>query len=505
MLALFIGLALGFSSCDSSFFDETVYSDLKDDTYSKADAQLLCNGIYSLVRFWSYGTENNFVHNTEGGTDCFFYNKGADNTISDGGTINYLNQSLSSSELSTLYDSFFDVITQSNELIRKYSNWKDDHEDNDKAIALCVAQARFWRCMAYDKMCQVWGSVPLVMEDTENIDIGKAQATDAELRTYFLEEYTALTTLLPKSYEGDVISRPTRWAAYAALARYELNSGDNLAAAKAAKCVIDSGGFALADHYTDLFASPNNAEDILVIENKSYENQGNRYQAYSLETRLLTLLNLTGISAHNEYGMPYCFYQTFDKNDLRAQRYNDTTRSGLILEGYYALNDSTPLYGTAQEPSSLQATNHRVITLKWPLTSSLPSGVEGSGCFPLLRLGETYLTYAEAEARLGHEAEARLYVNKIRTRAGLEDLEELSGDSLLTAILAERGWETYHEGYRREDLKRYGVLLKKVSEKYASTHEGNPLPWADETYRALWPFPEKQFMYNVFLKQNPGY
>ena len=66
--------------------------------------------------------------------------------------------------------------------------------------------------------------------------------------------------------------------------------------------------------------------------------------------------------------------------------------------------------------------------------------------FPALRLGEVMLTYAEAENELGHLEEAKTYVDKIRSRAGLENLPaNLNMASMRDAILDERGWELYHE------------------------------------------------------------
>ena len=113
--------------------------------------------------------------------------------------------------------------------------------------------------------------------------------------------------------------------------------------------------------------------------------------------------------------------------------------------------------------------------------------------------------YAEAENELGHLEEAKTYVDKIRSRAGLENLPaNLNMASMRDAILDERGWELYHEGYRREDLVRHGKLLEKVNEKY-HYYFGKDMPWKNNNDRILQPIPTNALLLNPLLKQNPGY
>ena len=70
------------------------------------------------------------------------------------------------------------------------------------------------------------------------------------------------------------------------------------------------------------------------------------------------------------------------------------------------------------------------------------------------------------------------------------------------AILDERGWELYHEGYRREDLVRHGKLLEKVNEKY-HYYFGKDMPWKNNNDRILQPIPTNALLLNPLLKQNP--
>ena len=72
------------------------------------------------------------------------------------------------------------------------------------------------------------------------------------------------------------------------------------------------------------------------------------------------------------------------------------------------------------------------------------------------RLAEIYLNFAEAAMEAGHADEAIVYVNKVRTRAGMPDLPaSLSGNDLRLRIHNERRVELALEGNRYFDVRRW--------------------------------------------------
>ena len=97
---------------------------------------------------------------------------------------------------------------------------------------------------------------------------------------------------------------------------------------------------------------------------------------------------------------------------------------------------------------------------------------------------------AEALLRTGNAAGGLAIVNQIRTARGATPLASLTADNLLD----ERGRELYWEGWRRNDLIRFGKFLNAWQEKAASTSE-----------RLLFPIPNEQLAVNPNLTQNPGY
>ncbi|GAA4140260.1 RagB/SusD family nutrient uptake outer membrane protein [Sphingobacterium kyonggiense] len=90
--------------------------------------------------------------------------------------------------------------------------------------------------------------------------------------------------------------------------------------------------------------------------------------------------------------------------------------------------------------------------------------------FPIVRLAELYLNYAEASANYSNSLDANglKYVNAVRTRAGIPGIFEangnLAGADLIKAIQRERMIELMFEGHWSRDLKRW-----KLAESYYAT------------------------------------
>jgi len=82
-------------------------------------------------------------------------------------------------------------------------------------------------------------------------------------------------------------------------------------------------------------------------------------------------------------------------------------------------------------------------------------------------------------------------VNQIRAKRNLPNVESLD----LPGLLMERGHELYLEGWRRNDLIRFGKFNDPVQER----------PDASPAYRVVFPIPNIALSSNPNLKQNFGY
>jgi hypothetical protein len=130
------------------------------------------------------------------------------------------------------------------------------------------------------------------------------------------------------------------------------------------------------------------------------------------------------------------------------------------------------------------------------------SGTYSDSDFPIFRLGDTYLMYAECAIRgAGDLATATTYVNALRTRANTTTVNQ--GDLTLNFILDERARELHFEGHRRTDLIRFGKFSggAYIWPWKGGVASGSPT----QAYRDLFPIPANAMSANLNLIQNPGY
>ena len=137
-------------------------------------------------------------------------------------------------------------------------------------------------------------------------------------------------------------------------------------------------------------------------------------------------------------------------------------------------------------------------------------GSDGSGDFvdvdfPMFRLADAYLMYAEIFLRGGggSASTATEYVNMLRERAYGSTAGNIDATDLtLEFILDERSRELHWEGHRRTDLVRFNQFT-----------ENGVWPWkggimegkTTEKYRDVYPIPSSDIIANPTLTQNDGY
>jgi len=121
--------------------------------------------------------------------------------------------------------------------------------------------------------------------------------------------------------------------------------------------------------------------------------------------------------------------------------------------------------------------------------------------FPLFRLSDAYLMYAECAVRGAAGADmalAQSYFNQVRNRSNAGNLTVT-----LQNILDERGRELNLEGVRRQDLIRFG---KFTGGSYLWPWKGGSKDGTaiSDNYK-LFPIPATALQSNPNLTQNTGY
>jgi len=127
--------------------------------------------------------------------------------------------------------------------------------------------------------------------------------------------------------------------------------------------------------------------------------------------------------------------------------------------------------------------------IKYP---SFDSAGDGAATDPIMfiRHAEMVLIASEAAAEMGDFTTASMYINMVRTRAGLADIT-LDANNYVDAILQERFVELAQEGaHRLIDLRRKGMAEDVLG------------PLGYDACDDIWPIPQRDIDRNTNLDQN---
>jgi hypothetical protein len=282
------------------------------------------------------------------------------------------------------------------------------------------------------------------------------------------------------------------------------DSGDMGQVISLADQIISSPqGYDLADNYFDNFSAQNtqkSPELIWVEENLGGSSSGDVHTRW-----FMTMHYNQNPSGWNGFATLSDFYDKFDPNDLRfGSEYEGVTDVGGprvgFLEGQQFDGDGNELddrkgnklaftrdVRLIESDNNLEITGIRVV--KYPPDMVNPGG-NSDNDYVHFRYADVLLMKAEALLRNGDPGAALDIVNQIRVKRGVPALGSLSLESLLD----ERAYELYWEGWRRQDLIRFGKFLDAWQEKSATSSTA-----------LLMPIPNGALAVNPNLKQNPGY
>ena len=373
----------------------------------------------------------------------------------------------------------------------------------DATMRTYRAEARFLRAYQYWVLIDLFGNPPFIDESTPTGKVYPRQISRSELFSYVESELKAIESDLmePKANE---YGRADKAAAWALLSRLYLNAEvytgtERYADAAAyAERVISSNKYTLHTKYENLFLADNNLNN----------------------PEVLLSINYDGTSSQNWGGM------TFLVNSSTSADAKTATGKNMGVGGGWAGNRATKalldLFGsnTATDTRCLMKATTPVISdvTKFDqgvyiykfrnVTSAGANGSNGDHCdtdFPLFRLSELYLNYAEAAIRGKADGTKGLqYLNLVRARAYGNATGNYTALPSLDELLNERGREFYWEAQRRTDLIRFG---KFTSATYLWPWKGGVAAGKGlDAYRTLYPIPSDDLQANPEkLRQNPGY
>lgn len=407
------------------------------------------------------------------------------------------------------YSRAFYHISLANEFLRQTTDEKLAARGVDASlkteIATFRAEARFLRAFSYTNLMDLFGNVPITTEADPVGFFYPVQKSRAEVFAFVESELKDLDTSLPNARANEY-GRVDKVAAKFLLAQIYLNSkvytGTERFNETATLCseIINSGYTFANVPYRYLFSADNDkngAQNEFIFPIVS---DGVAIRATGGGMSFILHAGIGGSMDAASRGMDGGWQGTRTRKEFVAL-FPDATATGDKRGTFYT------------DGQALDITNISTFTDGYAVTKYINKKADGSAAqrtdipdtdFPMFRVSDAYLMYAEATLRgasTGNVGTALGYVNQIRTRAGAQNIS--TAQLTLDFILDERGRELFWECHRRTDLIRFGKFSggSKIWQWKGGVMNGT----STESYRDLMPIPSKTIQANPTLKQNPGY
>ena len=391
------------------------------------------------------------------------------------------------------------------------------------------AEVRAVRAMFYYYLMDMFGNVPLVVSEETPIKNIK-QSSRSKVFRFVFDELQTVAPLLPNEHsnrEGAYYGRITRPVAWFLLAKLALNAeiyadddwtdgtklngrniyftvaGHRLNAWQTVECYADSiasAGYSFEGNYAKNFSvhNENSVENIFTIPMNKIV-YANQFQ-YLFRSRHYRHGDMLGMGSENGTSATVSTVETYGYGtnivDTRytLNFYSDTLRiDGNVIYlsknkplVYMPLEIKLDLTGTKYEKTAGARMSKYEID-----RTAYSDGKLQDNDIVLFRYADVLLMTAEAKVRNGQNGNAEL--NRVRARVSMP-----ARSATLKNILDERLMELMWEGWRRQDLIRFG--------KFSSSYDQRPqLDGESSGYTTVFPIPNTACKLNVNLKQNHGY
>lgn len=397
------------------------------------------------------------------------------------------------------YNRIFMNIAFCNEYLRETTDSKLQgrglSDEMKTKIAGYRAECRVLRGLNYYFAMDLYGNVPFVTEEAATGSYMPEQIMRKDLFNWIETELKDCIGHLPAKGLYGTVNNAT---AYMILAKMYLNAEVYTGAKKYTECIealknILGAGYSIEKNYQHNFCADNNKSTEIIFP---IVYDGKNATTYGGTTYIMASAFGSDMNPGTNYGLA----QSWSGNRVKSS-----------LTKLFEASDERALFykdKRTEENTSWNDYNSGWACIKYTnLNRDGSPGKDNAFAdtdFPMFRLGDVYLMYAEAVLRGGtggSKGQAVIYLNELRSRAKASTISE--SDLTLDFIIDERSRELFWEGHRRTDLIRFG---------YFTAHK--TWPWKngvsagtariDDKYN-LYPIPATDISANSNLDQNPGF
>lgn len=425
--------------------------------------------------------------------------------------LNYLKFSANNQFIEGLYYRLYHQIAMANEFLRQSTDSKLDGRDQadlKEGMKQLRAETRFLRSFAYWNAIDLFGDIAFVTEDDGVGSFLPPQKSRTEVFDWIIAEMDEIESDLPEAGTSDY-GRIDKGAVWMLKAKLYLNAEVYTGTAMYNDVItetekINSAYSLYSGDYKYMFYGDNNEQENADVASGfifTVPLDGTTMQTYGATTFIMfaatggdILTDEIGISGGwgGNRARPE-LVDLFENGDLR----------GAIdgQDGMFFDNGTKEIANPANYGDGFGVMKFRNVRKDGvdPIIKDF-----ASTDFPLFRLADSYLMYAEAVVRGGggNATTAIELVNKLRRRAFGDDSGDISSLSL-DFIIDERGRELFWECTRRTDLIRFNQFT--TADYLWSWKGGSEEGTASKTEYRVFGIPATDIGANPGLVQNDGY
>jgi len=362
---------------------------------------------------------------------------------------------------------------------------------NETIKTRVLGEAKFLRGLYYFNLVRLFGDVPLILvPQAPGDNLRPTRTPKAEVYNQIIKDLTEAIDQLParETYALSDKGRASKGSAAGLLAKVYLTLGNYAKTVELCQ-QVRSLGYDLNTNYEYNFSvdHENSIESLFEVQYSGHSSFG----FWTDENQASWVSTFTGPRNSNFVGGGYGwnqptqeFFNTYEATDKRKE--------------LTVLYEGGPQFDGLDYQAAFSITGYNLRKFLVPKSIS-PDYDTNPLNWPVLRYADVLLMEAEALNELGRTSEAEVPLNKVRARAGLEEVHGLSKDDFREKVLHERRIELAFEGDRWFDLIRinngqYGLSFLHSIGKVNAT-----------TKHLLLPIPQKEIDANPNLAQNPGY
>ena len=420
----------------------------------------------------------------------------------------YSNVSVSNSAITSVWNLHYRTIALANTIIENV----ETSELSNKAFVL--AEAKFMRAWCYFELTTMWGDVPLRLVNPSELSseaFAIPKSTRAEVHAQVEADLTEAIAGLPTRAGLAQNFRVSKAAAQALMGKVLVFQKRYSEAIPYLNEVISNPNYDLPPTMTDVWSVEGefglgSLLEIGYISTNGYD-WGNVAWGGRMESNLHVQLmgprgefDISPVGLLNGWGFNYPSAKSIAKFEASGV---NSRRTATIMTEQELIDAGGSVTSKDEDGNPIAIYGYDgAIRIKYATRASDTSegGVRElnySSNWRLLRYAEVLLLQAEAYNMDGQDGKAIIELNKVRERAGLDDVSaSLAGDDLLDAIAEEKFLEFAHEGQRFWDLVRWGKAATELAGTgYTSKND-------------LFPIPVTEIDLNAALTsadQNPGY